>query len=139
VQREWLEQQRKVQDVAATWPEHIFENFFVLVRGGSSSRSIAAPAITAVDAANFTNVPITAVELCRWVSVSCVACVPLSRVLMQQCVGAAIAVQGLPPDIELTQVAEQLCGKLARSGASAASASAATAAAVDTGCRAALW
>ncbi|KAF6252580.1 hypothetical protein COO60DRAFT_515540 [Scenedesmus sp. NREL 46B-D3] len=46
LQREWLEQQRKVQEVAASWPDHIFENFFVL---------------------------------------------------------------GLPPDIELTQVAEQLC------------------------------
>jgi len=32
LQREWLERQQKAQPVeAATWPEHIFRNFFILV------------------------------------------------------------------------------------------------------------
>jgi hypothetical protein len=32
LQREWLERQQKAQpEQAAAWPEHIFENFFILV------------------------------------------------------------------------------------------------------------
>lgn len=31
-QREWLERQRVAQPGAAAWPEHIFENFFIVVR-----------------------------------------------------------------------------------------------------------
>jgi hypothetical protein len=32
LQREWIEQQQKVQGVQdAAWPEHIYENFFIVV------------------------------------------------------------------------------------------------------------
>jgi hypothetical protein len=113
MQREWLEQQRKGQEVAATWPEHIFENFFVLVRH-SSNGSIASPAAVAaaVTTKLCSNTNSSGCAACAAALVPVVQPLPLRSVLIQRRVVAAVAVQGLPPDIELTQVAEQLCGEL---------------------------
>lgn len=128
MQREWIEQQQKTQGVQeVAWPEHIYENFFVVVSSlpGMHCTSVAAWH----DVYFITNPPFLQLELVPWPVV-----LSRAQTCSSQCLSSThgqhqaeglfcsrhrlnvfacvcFCTQGLPPDMELTQVAEQLCGE----------------------------